>query len=90
MYTQTVLGQYHQHIDNGGVTITVVDKGVEEGIYLHISTQYYGYPCVSSEVRLDPQLDHNWLNKVALMFLEASNKMKDINLEARFSSKTSY
>ena len=90
MYTNTVLGQYHQHIDNGGVTITVVDKGVEEGIYLHISTQYFGYPCVSSEVRLDPQLDHNWLTKVALMLLEASSKIKDIDWEARYNSETSY
>jgi hypothetical protein len=48
---------YH-HIDNGGITIKIIDKGSEfqknygKGIFLTLDAQYFGYPTFSTEIEI--------------------------------------
>lgn len=40
-------------IDNGGISLEIEDKGPNEGIIFTINSQYFGYPSVSSSIRID-------------------------------------
>ncbi|HUU87653.1 MAG TPA: hypothetical protein VMX17_07875 [Candidatus Glassbacteria bacterium] len=77
---------FHKHIDNGGVTFSLVDEGVEEGIVLHIETQYFGYPTLASRIRIDT-LGEDWLQELGVMFIEASINMKKIDWEKRYNKQ---
>ena len=41
------------HIDNGGITISLEDKGPQKGIWFEIVTEYFGYPGLRASMRLD-------------------------------------
>ena len=46
-----IIKKDHTHVDNGGVTVSVVDNGEE--ILLSIAGQYYGYPGVESRINIE-------------------------------------
>lgn len=82
--TETVINHHHHHhIDNGGVSLSIIDKGVNEGIVLRIDAQYFGYPSVVSEIRID-NLGPDWLEKIGLMFLASAQEIKKIDFEKRY------
>lgn len=79
-----ILARYHQHIDNGGVTVQVTDEGINEGFVLSIITEYHGHPAVSSRLcRLD-LIPGDFLKNFALMLLKADEKLKQVDFEARY------
>lgn len=78
-----VINEHHNHIDNGGVSISIIDKGVYDGIILQIIAEYYGYPAVKSEIRID-SLGHEWLEKIGTMFICASKDISKINFDKRW------
>lgn len=86
---EIVIATHHKHIDNGGITVSIVDRGPEDGIYLTIDGQYFGYPAVISSMRIDPacQLGSEWLEQVGLMLIKASNVLADIDWERRYNPK---
>lgn len=83
---EKIIKKYHQHIDNGGVTVSVVDKGAEQGIILRMESSYFGYPGIMSEIRIDGHLNDNWLQKIGLMLIEAQTEINKIDFEERYNS----
>lgn len=79
--------EHSQHIDNGGVILSIVDKGYKDGgITLIMEAQYFGYPCVKSEICIGT-LGSEWLEKVGLMFIAASEEIKKIDFEKRYNGE---
>ena len=78
------IADYYHHIDNGGVRLSIIDKGVKDGIVLSISAEYHGYPAVKSEMRID-NLGSEWLKNVGLMFITAANEVSKIDFEERYN-----
>ena len=81
-----VIAEHHQHIDNGGVSITIVDHGVEEGILLEIDAQYYGYPSIKSTMNIET-LGPEWLEKIGTMFIGAAKDLSKIDWDKRYNEK---
>lgn len=74
-----VVAEHYQHIDNGGVSFSIILRN-EDDIYLKISSQYYGYPSLQTEMKIDQDyLKDNWLQKIGLMFISAAEKLKNTN-----------
>ena len=73
----------HHHIDNGGVSVEIEDKGAAEGVVLSLVGEYYGYPAVKSEINIE-NLGPEWLKKVGLMFLRASEDMAGVDFNERY------
>lgn len=88
---KTVIATHYKHIDNGGITVSIEDRGRDDGIYLTIDGQYFGYPAIISSMRIDPatQLGPEWLEKVGLMLLKASQTMSAIDWNKRYNGPKS-
>lgn len=73
-----VIATHSKHIDNGGVTVSIIDKGRDEGIVLEYDASYYGYPAIKPELRIDfipgggPS---KWLENVGIMLNERDNNV---------------
>lgn len=78
-----VLARYHQHIDNGGVTVQVTDEGINDGFVLSIITEYHGHPAVSSRLCRIDSIPGDFLTNFAFMLLKANEKLKEVDFEAR-------
>lgn len=78
-----VIAKYHQHIDNGGVTMEIEDRGIE-GLVLVQSAEYYGHPAIRTEIRID-SLGVDWLRRIGTMFFDAASKAEKIDWEKRFN-----
>lgn len=78
---KNIIEEEYVHIDNGGVIVSIIDNDAQ-GIVLKIETSYYGYPAVSSQIRIDNYADRNlgskWLDSVGHMFLRASKKVAEM------------
>lgn len=80
----TTLATHYQHIDNGGITVSVEDRGTEEGVVLAIDCQYFGYPGIQSSLRLDPHVGGKWLEDVGKMLIKAADKFEAIDWKTRY------
>lgn len=56
MKTETGIQKEYIHIDNGGITLSFEDKGKNEGIHFKMEATYFGYPSVSSSIRVEHNL----------------------------------
>jgi hypothetical protein len=83
---EKIIKRFTNHIDNGGVTISIIDKGAEQGIVFRIESSYFGYPGIMSEIRIDSHLSDNWLQKVGLMLIEAQTEINKIDFKERYES----
>jgi len=68
------------------MTVEILDKGRDEGIVLSLCAEYFGYPAIKSEIRID-SLGKDWLQKVGLMFIAANAELSKIDWEKRYDSK---
>lgn len=72
------LGSVNKHIDNGGVTVTVVQDETEfKNISIHFKTGYFGYPEVSSQLNLWGILGKDFLKELGVMLISASEKISE-------------
>ena len=77
MSNTNIIAEHNHHIDNGGVSFIIEDRGSESGWFLIISTQYFG--AIKTELELGSNFGYlgpEWLQKIGLMFLSASEKLK--------------
>jgi hypothetical protein len=88
----TRIEHFHQHIDNGGISVDV-DYDFDAGhTCITFNTRYHGYPDVAATLRTWGQAgdgtcikwgqarggDPDFLRELGLMFLRASEKIKPI------------
>lgn len=75
------------HIDNGGIQMSIVDKGVDQGVWFQLSTEYYGYPGLHASMQLD-SFDHNvpeeFLDKLEALIKSARQDLKGIDWSKRY------
>lgn len=68
----------HKHIDNGGVTVEVCQTDDKyKNLSVKFDTSYHGYPNISCELNLWGELGVDFLKELGLMFIEASQKVKE-------------
>ncbi len=85
MRDEKVIKEHYHHVDNGGVTFSVIDKGIKHGgLVLRMETQYYGYPSLMSELRIENELGAEFLEKIGLMLIAASSSIKEIDFSKRY------
>lgn len=71
------------HIDNGGIHLSVVDRGADDdGICFNLVTEYQGYPGITASIRLD-QYAEEFFNKLEKLIKEARRDFKGINWKER-------
>jgi hypothetical protein len=75
----------HVHIDNGGISMSIVDKGVEQGVWFELSTEYYGYPGLHASMQVD-QHTEEFLNKMEALIKAARQDLKGIDWEKRYNT----
>ncbi len=75
----------HLHIDNGGITVSLVDKGAAQGLWFEISTEYFGYPGLHTSLQIDHYGDA-FLAKLEAMVKQARKELKTIDWEQRMRS----
>lgn len=79
-------GKLDEHIDNGGITIEVVDN--DGSMQLITSTSYYGYPSIDTTMHLEyfGRGTPAFLRKLGAMLLEAAKEIETkVDLDARFN-----
>ncbi len=82
---------YYKHIDNGGPTISVEDRGLDQGIFLTIGANYHGHPCVASEMQID-SFDFgekgaaDFLRNAGLMLIKAADAIAELDFNARYAA----
>lgn len=82
--TTKVLAKHYHHIDNGGVTFSIEDRGSESGAFLVIEIQYYGYPSLKTEIEMGGNfgfLGSQWLQQLGTMFILASEDVAEMERE---------
>lgn len=80
--------KYHQHIDNGGVTVEIKDLGVDKGIVLRMDAEYHGHPSFQVQMRLDScDFNHTeFLEGVAKLFIKATEHSEQISIDILYQS----
>jgi hypothetical protein len=77
---KTVIGHHHQHVDNGGLTMSVTVEQHEDGEYagatIEISDGYHGYSTHSLTFNM---ADPKNLRKFGEMFLVAAVKAEELD-----------
>lgn len=72
------------HIDNGGISMSIVDKGIDKGIWFEIATEYFGHPGLHASMQLDEHAIQ-FLNKLEEMIRHAKQDLQGIDWEGRYS-----
>ena len=68
--------RFHTHIDNGGVTVSIIRKA-EFNIDLEIDASYFGYPAIKSTIDIG-HLQHRWLEKLGIELIKASKVLSEL------------
>lgn len=78
-----IIKEMYRHIDNGGVNVLILDKDIEEGIVLKIYAEYFGYPTIQTELRIDA-LGSDWLRELGNMLIESATELDKIDFNSRY------
>jgi hypothetical protein len=76
---KTVVGRHYQHVNNGGLTMSVIAEQHEGGEYagsvIEVSDGYFGY---STHTLTFHMADPETLRKIGQMFLIAASKIEGL------------
>lgn len=77
--------QQYVHIDNGGITMSITDKGRDQGIWFDLATEYFGYPGLHASMRIDVHYEA-FFDKMEAMIKEARREFKKIDWDNRYNT----
>lgn len=78
--TQTKLAEFHRHIDNGGISVTISDNDVHGVKWptIELQGQYFGYPAVKATMS-NSMITSQDLFEIAEAFYKAALQLKQQN-----------
>ncbi len=68
------LASFYRHVDNGGISM-LVNQDDEFNVTIDFTTQYFGYPWVTSILNLGSESSPELLEEIAFTLLTAANEV---------------